>query len=72
VPEPVAIRYEAMGQIRRVKTNRQLEPVGICLFYRFDQTFDPVMRQLEKLISSFLGLPVRRGLSSVAKRSNKA
>ena len=72
VPEPVAIRYEAMGQIRRVKTNRQLEPVGICLFYRFDQTFDPVMRQLEKLISSFLGLPVRRSLSSVAKRSKKA
>jgi hypothetical protein len=39
---------------------------------RFDQTFDPVMRQLEKLISSFLGLPVRRSLSSVAKRSKKA
>ncbi len=72
VPEPVAIRYEALGQIRRVKTSRQLEPVGICLFYRFDQTLDPVMRQLEKLVRSYMGLPARRGLSSGANRSKKA
>jgi DNA-binding transcriptional LysR family regulator len=72
VPEPVAIRYEALGQIRRVKTSRQLEPVGICLFYRFDQTLDPVMRQLEKLVRSYMGLPARRGLSSGTNRSKKA
>lgn len=72
VPEPVAIRYETMGQIRRVRTSRPLEPVGICLFYRFDQTLDPVMRQLEKLVRSYMGLPARRGLSSGANRSKKA
>lgn len=71
VPEPVALRYEAMGQIRRVKTSRQLEPVGICLFYRFDQTLDPVMRQLEQLVRQHMGLPARRGLSSV-KRPQKS
>ena len=69
VPEPVALRYEAMGQIRRVKTSRQLEPVGICLFYRFDQTLDPVMRQLEQLVRQHMGLPIERGLRS--KKSSR-
>ena len=68
VPEPVALRYEAMGQIRRVKISRPLEPVGICLFYRFDQTLDPVMRQLEQLVRQHMGLPSRRGMTS----SNRA
>jgi DNA-binding transcriptional LysR family regulator len=50
LPEPVALRHEARGQIRRVQASRRFEPVGICLFYRFDQTFDPLMQQLEQLV----------------------
>lgn len=68
VPEPVAQRYEAAKMVKRVKLDRQLEPVGICLFYRFDQTLDPVMRQLELLIRKTLKLPVTP--SSTRRRSH--
>jgi DNA-binding transcriptional LysR family regulator len=56
VPEPVALRYEAAKLVKRVKVNRQLDPVGICLFYRFDQTLDPAMRQVEALVRKTLKL----------------
>jgi hypothetical protein len=61
-----------MGQIRRVKISRPLEPVGICLFYRFDQTLDPVMRQLEQLVRQHMGLPSRRGLAAATKPTKKS
>jgi len=68
VPEPVAQRYEAAKLVKRVKVDRQLDPVGICLFYRFDQTLDPVMRQLELLIRKTLKLP--NSLTHSKRRSN--
>ena len=55
IPEPVALRHEALGQIRRVQASRRFEPVGICLFYRFDQTFDLLMQQLEQLVRDHIG-----------------
>lgn len=61
IPEPVALRHEALGQIRRVQASRRFEPVGICLFYRFDQTFDPLMQQLEQLVRDHIGESMEKG-----------
>jgi LysR family pca operon transcriptional activator len=60
IPEPVALRHEALGQIRRVQASRRFEPVGICLFYRFDQTLDPLMQQLEQLVREHIGESIER------------
>lgn len=61
IPEPVALRHEALGQIRRIQASRRFEPVGICLFYRFDQTFDPLMQQLEQLVREHIGESIEKG-----------